>query len=143
MENKSATLEVLSSEGSQAQGGQPPGAYLRLALDGPTVEEMEEDRLCLEQEEVFCPKNKNRQQSMPVVKPMASKALSQHIMDVVIINDHQQFLQAFKVTLRQFCTVPKFRLQDLEKAGVSLYANLIFLNNLDPHLQLISWKVAA
>ena len=80
---------------------------------------------------------------MPVVKPMASKALSQHIMDVVIINDHQQFLQAFKVTLRQFCTVPKFRLQDLEKAGVSLYANLIFLNNLDPHLQLISWKVAA
>ena len=70
-----------------------------------------------------------------VVKPMASKAHLQHIVDVVTINDYQHFLQAFKVKLRQFQTVPKFRLQDLAKAGLSLKANLIFLTNLDPQLQ--------
>ena len=37
---------------------------------------------------------------MPVVKPMASKAHLQHIMDLVTINDYQHYLQAFKVTLR-------------------------------------------
>ena len=117
LENKSTTLEVLSSEESQAQGGRPSGAYLCRALEGPTVEEMEDDRLRLEQEEVFRLKNKNKPQAMPVVKPMASKAHSPHIMDVVTINDYQHYLQAFKVTLRQFQTVPKFRPQDFEKAG--------------------------
>ena len=66
LENKSTTLEVLSSEESQAQGGRPSGAYLCRALEGPTVEEMEDDRLRLEQEEVFRLKNKNKPQSMPV-----------------------------------------------------------------------------
>ena len=117
LENKATTSEVLSSEGSPAQGGRPPGAFLRRALEGPTVEEMETDRLRMEQEELSRPKNKNKPQAMPVVKPMASKAHAPHIMDVVTINDYQHYLQAFKVTLRQFQTVPKFRPQDFEKAG--------------------------
>ena len=41
LENKSTTSDVLSSEGSPAQGGRPPGASLRRALEGPAVEEME------------------------------------------------------------------------------------------------------
>ena len=57
---------------------------------------------------------------MPTVKPMASKQLSPYIMDVVTISDYQQFLQAFKVTLRQYQPVPKFRQNNLETAGVSL-----------------------
>ena len=135
LENKATTSEALSSEGSPAQGGRLPGAALRRALEGPTVEEMEADRLRMDQEEVSRTKNKNKPQVMPVVKPMASKAHSPHIMDVVTINDYQHYLQAFKVTLRQFQTVPKFRPQDFEKAGLSFDVNLIFLTNLDPQLQ--------
>ena len=60
LENKATTSEVLSSEGSPAQGGRPPGAFLRRALEGPTVEEMDTDRLRMEQEELSRPKNKNK-----------------------------------------------------------------------------------
>ena len=81
------------------------------------------------------PQKQNKPQSMPVVKPMASKALSQHIMDVVTINYYHQFLQAFKVTLLQLQTVRRFCQHNLKKAGVSLDANLIviLLTNLNPH----------
>ena len=44
------------------------------------------------QEEAFHPRNKYKFQSMPTVKPMASKVHLPHIMDVSTINDYQQFI---------------------------------------------------
>ena len=54
---------------------------------------------------------------MPIIKPMASKLHSAHIMDVVTIFDYQLYLQGFKEVLLQFKYIYNFCQLDLDKEG--------------------------
>ena len=52
-QGKSVEASTLPTGESPEQGGLPPEAYLCQALEGPTIEKKDEDRLCLAQEEAY------------------------------------------------------------------------------------------
>ena len=107
----------------------------------PTNAQVREDleRQAQQADEQAARSEKNKPSPTPVLKPMAHKQYYANVMDAETIQDYQQYLQGVQVSFIPFNSVIGYRPSDLATAGrgvsTSYAANLLFLTNLDPNLQ--------